>query len=147
MEHPRPALKSISVAARFSSLPALLSIIPADAGGAASSARHRAAMRATLAVEELFANSIHHGYEGESDQPVWLSVEHRDTSLHVTYMDAAAEFDPFADLAGFSGHVDAELEHRRIGGLGRMLMKETARHCAYRREGGRNVITLEYAVE
>lgn len=142
-----PGHKSISVAARFSSLPSLLSLIGSDANGASSPARHRAMMRATLAIEELLANSIRYGYEGESDKLVWLSVETLGSTIRVTYMDAAAEFDPFAGLADFSEHAQRDLEQRHIGGLGRMLMKETARHCAYRRDNGRNVITLEYAAD
>lgn len=99
--------------------------------------------RARLVVEELFANSIRHGYGQESDAPVWLAVEADGERLHITYMDEAQPFDPFADRQ-FSGKaLEVPLEERHVGGLGRLLISEIAQRMHYRRENGRNIILLE----
>lgn len=142
-----PEQQSLCVRARFSALPELLALFSRFSSLPDGAASRTPLLRAALAVEELFANSIHHGYGGESDNPVWLSVGIDRSSVRVTYMDAAGEFDPFAYLDDFSAHSERELDQRRIGGLGRMLIKQMSRHCTYRREDGRNVITLEYDLE
>jgi hypothetical protein len=40
----------------------------------------------------------------------------------------------------------APLDGRRVGGLGRLLVRELAGQCAYGREGERNVTRLEFPV-
>jgi len=131
---------SIRVEARFAQLPALLSYlatVPADID-------RETLLRAGLAVEELFANSIHHGYGGECDQPVWLTVGREGGHLHVTYADAAPPFDPFAEDR--QRITDGDVDERQVGGLGRLLLKEMATRCTYRHADGRNVIELTYAL-
>jgi len=136
---------TVCVAARFANLADLLALISAGLNPVGPDFDHQIPMRAHLAVEELFANTIHHGYGKESDAEVWLTVERGASSVRITYADAAPAFDPFS---GDFGAVAAEgVEEQRVGGLGRLLIKETAHHCAYRREAGRNVITLEYTLK
>lgn len=135
----------VCVAARFSNLADLLAPISSGLNPAGLDLYHWIQLRAHLAVEELFANTIHHGYGQESDAQVWLTVEVDASSLHITYADAAAEFDPFA--GNFDSVAAEGVDDQRVGGLGRLLIKETAHHCAYRREAGRNVISLEYALQ
>jgi len=136
---------TVCVAARFSNLVDLLGPVSSVLNSAGTDFDHRIPLRAHLAVEELFANTIHHGYGKESDAQVWLTVEIDASSLRITYADAAAEFDPFA--GNFDDVAAAGVDDQRVGGLGRLLIKETAHHCAYRREAGRNVIILEYMLQ
>ncbi len=124
--------------ARFSELPALLSYLVEAAQGMTG----ETLLRASLAVEELFTNSIHHGYGGESDRPVWLAVECLPAGLRIHYADAASPFDPLTgDPAGLVGddHVT-----RRVGGLGRVLIRDMAQASRYRYADGRNEVTLDY---
>jgi anti-sigma regulatory factor (Ser/Thr protein kinase) len=123
----------------------LLALISSGLSRVGSDFDHKVPFRAYLAVEELFANTIHHGYGKESDAQVWLTVEIDASSLRITYVDAAAEFDPFA--GNFDSVAAEGIEDQRVGGLGRLLIKETAYRCAYRREAGRNIVTLEYALK
>lgn len=136
--------ETVQVAAKFSALASLLGPLtrPSPATGVAVDAN--TLLRAQTAVEELFANSVHHGYGGESEQPVWLTVESRGTVLHVIYADAAAAFDPFASLQALTDIEEISIGARRVGGLGRLLVRELADRCVYRYCDGRNVTELEF---
>ena len=48
-----------------------------------------AAMRLRLVIEELFTNSIQHGYRGECDTPVHIGLAMIDGYLTVEYEDSA----------------------------------------------------------
>ena len=145
MTHTNP--DSICIPARFAALPQLLAPLAPAAQGVESPGLTRTLLRAQLAVEELFANSIHHGYGEESDQPVWLSVALQGDTLQVVYIDQAAAFDPFASIEPPDDDPATPVDGRKLGGLGRLLVRELAGHCAYKREGGRNVIRLEFALQ
>jgi len=139
-------IDSICVSARFSALPQLLAPLSPSASWVANPQDAKTLLQAQIAVEELFANSIHHGYGGESDQPVWLSVEQDGATLRVVYVDQAQEFDPFSSINDHDDEPDATVEKRLVGGLGRLLVRELARNCTYAREADRNVTQLEFAL-
>lgn len=144
MTHTNP--DGICIPARFSALPQLLAPLAPAAQAVMSPGLTWTLLRAQLAVEELFANSIHHGYGEESDQPVWLSVALQGDTLQVVYADQAAAFDPFAAIEPPDDDPSTPIDGRKLGGLGRLLVRELAGHCAYRREGNRNVTRLEFAL-
>lgn len=97
--------------------------------------------RVILLVEELFANSVSHGYGGDCDEPVWLTLEVRDKTCRVVYEDCAPPHDPFA--AAPSPHLDGTLDERPVGGLGIVLLTELSSTHGYARRGDRNVIEFE----
>jgi anti-sigma regulatory factor (Ser/Thr protein kinase) len=134
----------ICVSARFAALPELLAPLNPAANRTDTKMDARVWLRAQIAVEELFANSIHHGYGRECDDPVWLSVACSDDSLHVTYADAAMAFDPLSGLKPLSEISMTPLEERHIGGLGRLMVKELAHRCEYRRDNGCNVVLMDF---
>ncbi len=95
--------------------------------------------RAVLLVEELFANSVCHGYGGDSDQPIWLSVEADENGCRLVYEDCAPPYDPFS---AEEPDLHAALEDRPIGGLGIVLLNELSSTRNYERRGDRNVIDI-----
>jgi serine/threonine-protein kinase RsbW/sigma-B regulation protein RsbU (phosphoserine phosphatase) len=96
--------------------------------------------RAVLLVEELFANSVFHGYGGDSDEPVWLTVEVDTDGCRLTYEDCAPAYNPFAIE---EPDLDAAVpEDRPIGGLGIVFLNELSSARSYAREGDRNVIAM-----
>lgn len=97
--------------------------------------------RAVLLVEELFANSVSHGYGGDSDQPVWLTVRIGEDGCRLVFEDCAPPYDPF--LAGEHRLDQIELERRGVGGLGIVFLFEFSSERKYERRGGRNVIELQ----
>ena len=74
-------------------------------------------LRLNLVLEELFVNSIQHGYRGDCDAPVWITLDARPDAVQVTYEDTAPPFNPFARLPD---------PHQKIGGLGVLLTRELA---------------------
>ncbi|MDP3866482.1 MAG: ATP-binding protein, partial [Rhodoferax sp.] len=74
------------------------------------------------------------------------SVALQGDALQVTYADQAAAFDPFAAIEPPDDNPATPVDSRKVGGLGRLLVRELAGRCGYRREGKRNVIRLEFPV-
>ena len=123
--------------ARMSALPEILACVRAacrDAG-----IMPPVALRAELVVEELFTNTVRHGYKGECDRPVWLHTLPAPGAVCVTYQDAAAAFDPLAVELPASG------APQEVGGQGLRLVRSLASSVAYRRADGRNILTLMFA--
>lgn len=97
--------------------------------------------RAVLLVEELFANSVLHGYGGDCDEPVWLTVNTDASGCRLIYEDCAPAYNPF--LAEEPNLDDAIPEERPIGGLGIVFLIELSSERSYERRGDRNVIELQ----
>ena len=124
--------------ARMSALPDILGCVR-QACHAAGIVRP-AALRAELVIEELFTNTVRHGYKGECDAPVWLHAQPEPGLLYLTYQDAAAAFDPLALDADASPGAPQCIGHQGIP-----LIRELTSSIAYRRAGSRNVLTLLFA--
>ena len=99
--------------------------------------------RLLVATEELFVNSVRHGYGGECDGPIVVALTAGTHTFELRYEDAAPAFDPLARPA--TAGLDAGVEARPVGGLGVFLTLEMSRGAHYRREGDRNVIELTFA--
>jgi len=97
-------------------------------------------LRIALVAEELFTNSVKHGYGGDSKKPVWLTLQPADGACRLVYEDAAPPYDPFADLA--EPDPEAPVDARAVGGLGVLLVARFSRSHEYTRAGDRNRISL-----
>lgn len=110
----------------------------------------RVRRRVELVFEELFANTVLHGYKVRSappeefpaDQPqVWIELRARPGEVDMIYQDAAPPFDPLsADLPVLS----AGREERRLGGLGLVMVAKVPHTSRYERGDGRNVLRLTF---
>jgi serine/threonine-protein kinase RsbW len=96
-------------------------------------------LKLNLVVEELFTNTVRHGHRGDSESPVWVSVDTSAAGVHVTYEDTAPPFNPYAL---FASAPDTTISLRRIGGLGVLLTRELASTRDYAYLFGRNRIRL-----
>lgn len=99
-----------------------------------------ACLRLNLVLEELFTNTVKHGYRGDSDAPVWVGVSRSDKSVQLVYEDKAPPFNPYARLS--EPVVDTTVSMRKVGGLGVLLTKELAASRDYAYLFGRNRIRL-----
>ena len=106
-----------------------------------ASVSHDARVRVMLVVEELFANSVMHGYGADSDKPVWLTLEVGGDACRVVYEDEAPPYDPFSQPD--NARLDAPVEERPVGGLGIIFLTEFSGSHRYARRGGRNVIEFD----
>lgn len=113
----------------------------AESFGAATGTDHTTTLRVILVLEELFTNTVTHGYPMDRDGPIWVTLASEGTAITVTYEDAAPAFDPLAhapDLAPAP-------EERAPGGLGLALVRGLCVSASYIRIAGRNRVTLTVA--
>ena len=98
--------------------------------------------RLILVLEELFANTVQHGYSRSAatgtERAVWLQLAASAGQIDVVYEDAAPEYDPFAKAAppNYTGPVDTW----QPGGVGVVLVIKIGRNVRYERAGERNRI-------
>jgi anti-sigma regulatory factor (Ser/Thr protein kinase) len=116
----------------------------AEAFGAAIGAERSAVLRLVLVLEELFTNTVVHGYGAGTEGPVWVALAGGDGGIEVTYEDAGPAFDPLAAAPGprLEARMPAEAPP---GGLGLALVRGLSASVRYVRVGGRNRITLRMA--
>ena len=111
-----------------------------------SSLPRQACLKLNLVVEELFTNTVRHGYRGDCDAPVWVEVSRRGDIVQLVYEDKAPAFNPYSALVGADGPItDTTVTMRRIGGLGVLLTRELAKTRDYAYVFGRNRIRLTLA--
>ncbi|MFM1885795.1 MAG: hypothetical protein RL026_952 [Pseudomonadota bacterium] len=94
-----------------------------------------------LALEEVFINVVTHGaHPGTSPPHVQLTLSHEGHRVRMVHADDGIPFDPLAQAAP---DLDADLEHRPVGGLGIFLVRRMMDRVEYRHEAGRNVLCME----
>ena len=101
-------------------------------------------LKLLLIVEELFTNTVVHGYCGESDSPVWIAFEPCESGFALRYEDAAPPHDAFGEFRPMDTTV--LIAKQPVGGLGLKLIRTLATDINYSREGERNCIRLTFAV-
>jgi serine/threonine-protein kinase RsbW len=112
-----------------------------DAGNA-SGLRREDTLKLLLIVEELFTNTVMHGYGGDSDASVWISLEPATVGLRLSYEDEAPAHDPLSSFTPMKTSV--MLNEQPVGGLGVKLIRKLATDPSYRRERDRNCIRLTF---
>ena len=100
------------------------------------------ALRLTLVLEELLTNTIEHGFGGDSDAPVHVSLRLDGTRITLLYEDAAPPFNPLVDDMRQASAIDDPLEQRPVGGLGLRLIEGFTRDARYAYADGRNRLWL-----
>ena len=87
-----------------------------------------AAFDLKLAVDEACSNILEHGYAGEKPGPIRIGFEAASDRVVVTIGDQGRAFDPKNAAVP---DLDADWEHRRIGGLGWHLIRRSVDSVAY----------------
>lgn len=95
--------------------------------------------KANLALNEIVSNIIRHGYPDSGDHRITVRLGLEKGHLVMEIEDNAPEFNP---LDAPEPATSAPLEERAIGGLGIFLTRKLMDHMAYRRSGGKNILTL-----
>src|SRR5215470_16931697 len=72
------------------------------------------ALRVTLIVEELFTNTVRHGFRGDSDSLIAIGLARRGADIEVHYEDRAPPHDPTEGLLSSPASLNAPLEARPI---------------------------------
>lgn len=113
-----------------------------DAFGARHGLDSRAVLYLQLMVEELFSNTVVHGYGRECDEPIELVLAIDGAGVTLVYEDAARPYDPLAMLPILQAQLAAPLEDRPIGQLGVALVAGIADDMRYTFGGGRNRLQI-----
>lgn len=104
---------------------------------------HEGCLKILLIVEELFTNTVLHGYRGESESPVWVALSLGESGLTLHYEDAAPSHNPFGDFRPTETAV--LVAQQPVGGLGLKLIRSLAKDASYSREGQRNVTRIIFS--
>ena len=102
-----------------------------------------ACLRVLLIVEELFTNTVLHGYRGESESPVWVALMLCEAGFTLHYEDAAPSHNPFGDFRPTDTAV--LVAQQPVGGMGLKLIRSLAKDASYSREGERNVTRIIFS--
>ena len=91
-----------------------------------------------IILDEIVSNIVRcSGASGFS-----ISIEcQADGSLTMVFVDDGKAFDPTSEIA--TPDVSAAAEDREIGGLGIFMVKKMSKSVTYRREGEKNILTVE----
>ena len=100
--------------------------------------RRERASEIRLATEEALANVVNHAYP-HGQGGVSLTLAEDGTSLIATIVDQGI---PFDILSMERPDLEADIEDRKIGGLGVFLIRELMDEVSWHRDGGSNVLEL-----
>lgn len=92
-----------------------------------------------LAIDQLVTNSIGYGYDDGGEHSIDLVLLIENDTLTVEVADDGRAFDP---LQAPEPDLGAPLDERAAGGLGIHLVRKTMDSVSYRRQDGRNLVTL-----
>lgn len=95
-------------------------------------------LRLVIMIEELFTNTIKHGYCEESNRPVRISLDCREGLAHLDYRDQAPPFDPIHTPP----IIDPDRPPDDVGGMGLLLIQTLGGNASYAHEDGWNLIRL-----
>ncbi len=95
-----------------------------------------------LAVDEICSNIMLYGYR-ESKGPISIDCTVGDRYVQLEIADEGIPFNP---LSLPDPDIRADLDHRKIGGLGIYFVKTTMDETAYEFKDGRNILTIKKMV-
>ncbi len=95
--------------------------------------------RINLVLEELVINVMTHGsHEGLAE--IEVTVTSSEDLVSIRLSDNGVAFDPLTDAP--MPEVTGSVEDRHVGGLGVHLVRTMMDNVSYRRERGRNLLTM-----
>ena len=90
-----------------------------------------------IAVDEIFSNIANYAYNPETGgAKVRISV---DNDITIEFEDCGTAYNP---LSKDDPDVSLPAEKREVGGLGIYILKNIMDSVGYRREGGKNILTI-----
>jgi anti-sigma regulatory factor (Ser/Thr protein kinase) len=99
---------------------------------------------ATLAIEEIFANIVHYGYEDKNEHFVEINIKIADDNLALEIIDDGKPFNPLEEPPP---KTDTSFEEREVGGLGIHLVRNLMDELEYKQVKGKNVLTMKVRLQ
>ena len=131
-------LKGIRLPADLGSLPRFIDYVTRRAEERGLPAER--VLEVQLVVEEALVNVFQYAFPDGKGEVELLCGPGSGGSLRIEIRDEGVPFDP---TGAPDPDITAGVEERTVGGLGILLIKKISRSVTYRREGGRNILTLE----
>lgn len=101
----------------------------------------RVAFNLNLCLDELITNIVSYGYDDSHHHDIHVRFALDNGRLITEIIDDGKEYDPFTEAP--EPDLGLNMEDRPIGGLGVFLVKEFMDRTDYRRDGSKNIVTLE----
>lgn len=95
-----------------------------------------------LAADEIFTNIASYAY-GVERGLVTIEVTSDNGRVAITFIDSGMPFDPESLPPP---DISLDLRERKIGGLGIHLARQLTDRLSYRRDGEKNILTIEKAI-
>jgi anti-sigma regulatory factor (Ser/Thr protein kinase) len=92
-----------------------------------------------LALDEAMTNTIEYSWPDGGDHELALTIAIRNGAVVAEISDDGIAFDP---LKVPPPDLESDIESRPVGGLGVHFVKTLMDDVGYRRDGGRNVLTM-----
>ena len=92
-----------------------------------------------LAIEEVVTNVVSHGVTDQGALRITISLRLETADLRIQVTDSGRPFNP---LVVPSPNTQLPLEDRPVGGLGVHLVRSLMDDVVYRREDGKNTLTM-----
>jgi anti-sigma regulatory factor (Ser/Thr protein kinase) len=100
----------------------------------------KTAYEINLMLDELITNTVSYGFADGRHGQIWVRIELvADGELQITLTDDAPPFNP---IKLDDPDVGADIEHRRIGGLGIYFVKQLSERIEYSDLGNGNELRL-----
>ena len=93
-----------------------------------------------LAVDEMFTNIVSYGYQMDTSQTVEIQITSCENCIKIVMSDSAPKFDPIEQVS--EPDITADLDNRRVGGLGIYFAKKHMDEIFYEYRDSKNVITM-----
>ena len=131
-------MKEITITAVVENLSSVLEIVDQELEAAGASMKVQ--MQVDVAIEELFVNVSRYAYAPETGEVrIQIGFDKQTSALLVTFIDSGVPFDPVAKL---DPDITLSAQEREIGGLGIFMAKKNMDSMEYRREDGKNILTV-----
>jgi anti-sigma regulatory factor (Ser/Thr protein kinase) len=99
----------------------------------------KTAFELNVVLEEILKNVISYGYDDAGAHEIEMRLSCSDGVVHAQVEDDGRPFNPLAMQAP---DTTASLEERPIGGLGIYLVRKLMDSVEYRRQEGKNILTM-----
>jgi serine/threonine-protein kinase RsbW len=129
-------LKTIKVPAKLENLHACMSLVSSCAENQEFDSKRISEIE--LATEEALVNIFNYAYQ-ENIGNVEISCFLDDNALRIEFVDFGVPFDM---LKTHDPNLSANIDERKIGGLGIFMIKKLMDDVKYKREAGKNILTL-----
>ena len=104
---------------------------------------HKMMYRLQLSLEEIVVNVISYGYDDGEAHEILVEISGENDFIIAEVRDDARPFNP-KEAAPVS--LDIPFDEREPGGLGIHLVRHYADKMEYKREGGENILRMEWKI-